>query len=213
MSEAADRIRAYLDGQLEQGFPEPRTIVHSSDDVQIRTDDLREVLSAIRNYEGLEMAVARALGNADGKVELGDYHDENTLPKVRRVLAGFHPSTGWVDDIITELMNAGILFRERRPVEVKNSHSPLDWELTDPMVLVHEAKQQFDKVMEPPMRYWAYTRWSGKKALIKAERLTFEASGHVVGWIGDLPVLAEKREDVNSLRLLSAEEVREEGLT
>lgn len=55
------------------------------------------------------------------------YHDENTLPKVRDAikkgvrdfiadrLLGRAKHDGFIDNVINELQNAGILFRERLP--------------------------------------------------------------------------------------------------
>ncbi len=49
------------------------------------------------------------------------------------------------------------------------------------------------------MRTFTYSAWSGSTRTVEAERIQFEPSGHVTYWIGDRLVLAERREDSNSI--------------
>lgn len=80
--------------------------------------ELAANLGAVHDY----VTVSSALVGGDDDVETEDelYHDEETLTKVhaaigKALLANTdeaHPD--WITDIITEIQNAGILFRERR---------------------------------------------------------------------------------------------------
>lgn len=207
MSTAADRIRAYLNSSAGS-FAEPR-IIGVSAGASMTTADLREVIDKLAIQDGMLTSAADALSRA----QEGDYHDENTMPKVRKAIMRTTTSH-YTDEIISDLLNAGILFRERRPepqLMVGEERSPRV-ENRHPFALTHESMVNLMKAEEPPMRYWAYVNGIGARdAYFKAERLTFEA-GHVVGWIGDLPVFAEKNANVSELRLISDEDARKRGL-
>lgn len=53
---------------------------------------------------------------------------------------------------------------------------------------------------------YTYSRWSGKVVTVEADRVNFEASGHVTFWDTNGLVLAERGEEVNSLRTVPEED-------
>lgn len=56
------------------------------------------------------------------------------------------------------------------------------------------------------MTTYTYSRHSGKIVTVEADRVNFEASGHVTFWDGRGLVLAERCEQVNSLRTVLEED-------
>jgi hypothetical protein len=71
------------------------------------------------DYSGVTVSSYLTDSEEDGVEEKTEYYDENTLNKVKEALAGVlrsfdleHPQL--IDSFVNEMLNAGILFRERR---------------------------------------------------------------------------------------------------
>lgn len=58
-------------------------------------------------------------------------------------------------------------------------------------------------------RTFVYKAWSGAVRSVTADRIQFEASGHVTYWIGDRLVLAERREDSNHIEEVDPEDAND----
>lgn len=77
--------------------------------------ELAANLGASHHYVSVSSSVCAETFETEMEVGNDDlYYDENTLMKVREALGKFLKDDHQIKDVINEMRNAGILFRERR---------------------------------------------------------------------------------------------------
>lgn len=78
-----------------------------------QTRAIKELTQAVKHL-GKTMESVGSTNVMNVSKSTAEYHDDQTMDKVRRVLMNSGSITKTPDDLIADLINAGILFRERR---------------------------------------------------------------------------------------------------